>query len=194
MTQHRYRDEDIPLTQEQREMVAGNLGLIGVAMKRWPVLVRILGRGEAQAIAEDALCVAVKRHDPENSRWSTYAVSYIRGYWLMAVQRKGRQLITVPPDVLERNLDRHGGDRPDGELDREDENQHLRSILPRILSLLSRKQQQVIDLCFYQGKSQVEAGKYLGVTKNAVHEPLVAGLRQLRKILAHLRPHEQETQ
>ena len=200
MTQHRYRDEDIPLTQEQREMVASNLGLIGMAMKRWPHLVRLLGRDEAQTIAEDALCVAVKRHDGAVSKWSTYAVCYIRGYWLTEITRRAghRPLVVVAPDVLVRAFDRPGDDQDVAcGLERQEEIRQRQDLVLAVRERMQRmpqRQQDAIELCIVQGMTTRAAAQELGITKNAVQEPLLAGLQRLRKMLAHLQPQQQEGQ
>lgn len=51
------------------------------------------------------------------------------------------------------------------------------------LSKLSDEQQRIIDALFFQGKTQTEYAKELGVTQGAISQRLSVIIRKLKKIL-----------
>lgn len=179
MKQRRYHDEKIPMTPKQQALVTENQRLIYYALRRWSIFADILGEEEAVAIAQYAMCVAAKRHDPAVSKWSTYATNYIRGYWLQRLEKMRNQVPTttmdgVPDWFLAAPEDEDSGLEP------EPKRQLLHAI-----KQLTKPQRDAITLRYLRGLTRVQACKKLRITYTALDQRLKAGIRKLRQLLAH---------
>ena len=165
------------LPDDLRAKVAGSLGLIGLAKRKFHDLYAVLGEELAQAAAEDALLSAVKRYDPDRAEWSTYAVSYIFGFWQKTLRELAarRRLVarSLPAEDL---VPGKAAVEPVLGLDPE----HTREIAAA-LKTLPRQQRRAVEMCILQGLTLTAAARLMSVSKSAVQQYRDMGLLKLKK-------------
>lgn len=172
--------EERPLTDEERQVVADNLPLIGLARRRFPRLASCVG-SDSEGIACLALCHAVQRHTESMGALSTYAVSLIRGRWMDAVNREERRKWQAGRGVSFDPLD--GVDPFDRDSSAPLEFDEVEAIHAAVDSLSTARGASV-RACLMLGMSCSEFAGTLGISADAVKQTRRAGMEQLRAILS----------
>jgi len=169
-----------PLTDEERQKVLDNAGLIGLARRRYPRLADRAG-ADSEGIAALALCHAVQRHTEIMGALSTYAVSLIRGRWMDAVNREERRKWQVRRGV---EFEPIGEFEPPGrEASLALEFDEVEAIHAAVDSLSTARARSV-RACLMLGMSCSEFASTLGISADAVKQTRRAGMEQLRLILS----------
>jgi RNA polymerase sigma factor (sigma-70 family) len=162
-----------PLTPEQRDLVAGNLGLahhIADKMADLPLIARRLSRSERTSAAYLGLCLAARGYNPAIARFSTYATWTIRHVIMNAALEEGG-VIRLPrwasggkyPSVEFRASVGHAALAP-SDLVQYEEYCDSSGEESELLALLPHDEREVIRLMYWEGLTRVEAGKRLGWT------------------------------
>lgn len=191
------RTVEVPLTDDQRDIVAKSGGLVGLARRRWPYLVRAIGdRDEAESLANLALCRAAQRHDPARGCYATVAMLTIWSLWMESagggsdlirvkdVTRLGRlrQSLTSLDALLAMGPDeRHEAERAISVADAASGLDPFEiETLTAALDLLDERKRSAIRLRHLDGLKFPEVGKRLGVTKERARQLVIHAEAALR--------------
>jgi RNA polymerase sigma-70 factor (ECF subfamily) len=151
--------------------------VVGVAAK-------MLGsRGDAEEIAQEAF-IRVWSHAPrwrpiDSGRGAPFRTWLYRIVLNLVIDRK-RQRVMGPLDEVHDPADESasGFDRV--------YNNELSAVVASAVSRLPERQRAVLVLCFFEGRTNVEAGRLLSLTVSAVESLLVRARRALRAELGGL--------
>lgn len=171
--------EKRPLTEDERRTVAENLGLIGLARRRFRRLFSLVGQ-DAEGIGAVALCLAVQRHTVSKGELSTYALKTIRGMWMDSINRSERKKWEANRGVAFDSL----GDfepladsfQPSLEFDEVE-------AIHSAIEALSAPRAASVKACLMLGLSCAEHAANIGISADAVKQTRRAGIRKLQELL-----------
>jgi RNA polymerase sigma factor (sigma-70 family) len=173
------------LTDEQRDLVAKNLGIAGKVATRLRKPSDENDLDEILSIGFEALCRAAIHFDPKVAKFSTY------GWWSVQgnIKRHRRDEVTGNRSILANAVqidpDGDGQEVPGGEwLGHEDpEPDDSGELVREAIDRLPSRERLVIQARFYDGEMLHEIGQRLGVTTARVRQIETRAKKLLREML-----------
>ena len=194
----------VPLTDAQRDLAAENTGLAYDLIYRGrkkivPLRIAVEKLGDERAVAEAlyGLVKAARGYDPRRGfKFSTYACNVM----IRAVIQAGQSCGRLTERFLNGNFERvpfvtqFGGESsedfsqesiPDGSEEEEDPlySEEEVEALRALIAGLSEKERAVLKLRYWDKQTLVEAGKAMGVSKEAIRQVQERAVARLRRML-----------
>jgi RNA polymerase sigma factor (sigma-70 family) len=199
--EQQYRIGGIGLTEEQKQLVEQNIPLAVMCAKKLYKIYNSLKPDYEELLSEAklGLCKAAVDFDPEKGfRFSTYAVWIIEGRIRLYLRdklnlirrpRKGVQgyeasirYTYIPLDALINDED--NSNTLHEIIGRECEEYGQIELWESIRKHTNQREQQILIAHFYEGKSQRDIGKMIGVSQVQVSRIMTAAYKRLRLHLA----------